>query len=142
MEYGKMKFNLCRPLSLVFLVCVFVIGLTGIWWWGTGGLAAALNNEISVTFFIKVIVVIFLFFGGLGFIETFRCGIAYTQIVRYKLEELDSSLEYSNGLMVVFKDYAEFLTCKYKKVLERGYVRILIKYNRKKEEIGWEFLDY
>lgn len=143
MEYGKMKFNLGRPLSLVFLVCVLVIGLIGLWWWGTGGLAESVfNSETSGTFFVKVIIVIFSFFGGLGFVEVFLCGIVHTQIVKYKLEELDSSLEYSNGLMIIFRDHARLLTCKYEKVLERGYVRIRIKYDRKQEEIGWELLDY
>jgi len=135
MELGKLKYIWHRPIALLFLFATACMGLFLLYVSFLSDFDPT-NGLFPMLHFVGFV---FSGFGIIGGIVHYRYGIAYIQKGKVSLNELNQFVEYSNGLLIVFENYAKLLTYEHKKILDRGYVKITREFDRHKKSKRWWF---
>jgi len=134
MEHGPLKYYWPRWLSITGLSCIGCLGLVCLYW--------AWFSESVPEGDAWFVVVLGCFFGIMGLLSstyTFFNGVAYTRKSTMSFDELDSYAKHSNGLLVVYNDFAKIIYFNNEEIFKRGYVKVLTQWNRKKKLLLWRF---
>ena len=137
MEHDPLKFFTPRWSQIIGLTAIGCFGLLMLYW-STFGDNPIKNADGDL--FLRIFGGMFILFGFLSATVTFFIGVTYTRLTKCPLEELNYYKQHSNGLMVSLGNYAKLLTYKHEKLVERGYIKLVTNFNRKKEYMTWYFV--
>jgi len=142
MKNEPLKYHLNRWPAIISLFGIGVFGcimLNALI--GDGPTAKALLSidDPIIRYFPWVISALFICFGFIGSVICYLTGHTYYRKSKLPLSK-SNSFVVSNGLVVDFNNKSIFFDYNYKKMIDRGYVRLLIEYDRKKEEKHWHYL--
>lgn len=124
-----MKFKISR-IELFIIIFSFMFGIFTLW--------LGYNSPQVNPFICLVIGVLFCILSVIFLVTEFLYGIAYEEKRNIPLDELDQYKELINGLFVEYKNCGKIIPLIYKeKVINKGYVTIIIQYNRDKKIRNW-----
>jgi len=134
MEHGPIKYMWMRPLSIIGLFAIGCFG-TLLSYFAYTDVYKELNQLLWAAG------LLFILFGfGVGIGHYFN-GFTYYRNSICKLEELGIFTQYDNGILVVIDNRAKLITLNYKKIVDRGYVKLHSDFDRKKKLKQWFFLN-
>ena len=148
MELDKPKYCWFRPPALFFLAMVAVLGMGMLYLYFFNmefvvKLFGTMDERVTFTEIFFLVLGGFFTLFGIGFgIDHYRNGITYVQKGKVPFNELDRFIEYDNGLLVVLKNWARVLTYPHtnRKILARGYIKLLNEYDHNKKLKNWTLM--
>lgn len=134
MEHSSIRYVWVRPIAIIGL---FVLGFFGAFL----SYIAYTDMYEKLNQMLWVMGPLFTLFGfGVG-IGHYFIGLTYYRVSKCKFDEVAVFTEYNNGLLIVIDNRAKLITYNYKKIVDRGYVKIRADYNRKQKMTQWFFLN-